>query len=370
MSETTDVVVIGAGVIGCAVAFELAGRGVRVTVVDPRAVAGGATQASAGILSPYIEGHGSAGLLELGIRGLGMYDDFVRRVQEGSGRAVPYGRVGTLEVALGDEPVDELRASAARHAARGVRHALLDSSGARREEPQLADGVAGALLVHDHAFVAPAAMTEALAAAAGRKGARFVTAKVEAVRPSGAGIRVEWGTSGVDAGTAVLAAGSWSGLIPLGDIAERPVRPVRGQLLHLAWPGTRLKHITWSTRCYMVPWPDGTVLLGATSEDAGFDERTTVAGVRDLLDAACDLVPPTWQAGVTSARVGLRPASPDELPIVGRSHRMRNLVYATAHYRNGILLAPLTASLVAALIVEGADDPAFELMRPGRYGDL
>jgi glycine oxidase len=118
----------------------------------------------------------------------------------------------------------------------------------------------------------------------------------------------------------------------------------------------------------MVPWPDGTVLLGATSEDAGFDERATVAGVRDLLDAACELVPQTWQSGFRSARVGLRPASPDDMPIVGRSEKIPGLVYATAHFRNGILLAPLTGHVVGNLIAEGADDPALRLMSPQRFG--
>ena len=197
-----------------------------------------------------------------------------------------------------------------------------------------------------------------------------MTATARTVRESGTGVRVGTETGALEAGTVVLAAGSWSGLIPIGDLPERPVRPVRGQLLHLAWLGVRMKHITWGTRCYMVPWPDGTVLLGATAEDAGFDERNTVAGVRDLLEAACELVPRTWQAGFTGARVGLRPASPDELPIVGRSSRMQNLVYATAHYRNGILLTPLTAAVVAALVLDGAEDPALALMGPGRFGEL
>jgi glycine oxidase len=117
------------------------------------------------------------------------------------------------------------------------------------------------------------------------------------------------------------------------------VRPVRGQLLHLRWPTASIARIVWGARCYAVPWPDGTVLVGATTEDVGFDERATVSGVRDLLDAAAELLPRAWQADFSGVRAGLRPASPDELPLIGPSARVPGLVYATGHYRNGVLLA-------------------------------
>jgi glycine oxidase len=368
MSTSNDVIVIGAGVIGCAIASDLTRRGARVTVVDGRGVAGGATQASAGILSPYIEGHGSAGLLELGVRSLGMYDEFVRTVVSESGVAVPYGRIGTLEVATAEDGVAALQAAAARHRARGLRAHLLDPAGAKAAEPLLGDGVAAGLLVEEHAYVAPGALSEALSAAASRRGASFVKSDVRTIAPDGSNVRVDLGDRTLHAQTVVLAAGSWSGNLGVDGLPGLPVRPVRGQLLYLSWSGPALGHITWGARCYLVPWPDGTVLLGATVEDAGFDERATVAGVRDLLDAACELVPQTWQSGFRSARVGLRPASPDDMPIVGRSEKVPGLVYATGHFRNGILLAPLTGHVVASLIAEGADDPSLRLMSPARFG--
>jgi glycine/D-amino acid oxidase-like deaminating enzyme len=149
-----------------------------------------------------------------------------------------------------------------------------------------------------------------------------------------------------------------------------PVRPIRGQLLQLRWSGPLLGGVIWGERCYIVPWRDGTVLVGATEEDAGFDERTTVAGVRDLIDAACELVPHAWTASVTMAKVGLRPGTPDHLPIIGRSAVLANVVYATGHYRNGILLAPLTAELVADILLEDRSDPMLELTQPQRFGTL
>ena len=131
-----------------------------------------------------------------------------------------------------------------------------------------------------------------------------------------------------------------------------------------------LRRVVWSDRCYLVPWDDGTVLVGATMEDAGFDERTTVAAVRDLLDAACEIAPGGWTAGFVDARAGLRPASTDLLPIIGASRILPNLMYATAHYRNGILLAPVTAALVADAMLDNRIDPALAAVSPQRFGDL
>jgi len=148
------------------------------------------------------------------------------------------------------------------------------------------------------------------------------------------------------------------------------VRPVRGQLLSLAWRGAPLRRVTWSSRCYMVPWDDGTVLVGATVEEVGFDERATAAGVRDLLDAACDLAPSARAAGFNGARVGLRPATPDDLPAIGRSRAAANVMYATGHYRNGVLLAPLTAKLVADAMLDDRIDPLLASVDPSRFGEL
>ena len=156
----------------------------------------------------------------------------------------------------------------------------------------------------------------------------------------------------------------------VGLPARTPVRPIRGQLLRLAWKGPMVRRVVWSERCYLVPWDDGTLLVGATVEDAGFDERTTAAGVRDLLDAACEIAPAAWTAGFIDARAGLRPASADLLPIIGASRVFPNLMYATAHYRNGVLLAPATAAIVADAMLDKRLDPALAAFSPQRFGDL
>jgi glycine/D-amino acid oxidase-like deaminating enzyme len=165
----------------------------------------------------------------------------------------------------------------------------------------------------------------------------------------------------------VVAAGSWSGRIAIGG-AYPPVKPIRGQLLHLTCPSPAASRVIWGTHCYMVPWQDGSLLVGATVEDVGFDEGATVAGVRDLLDYACELVPMAWSARFEAVRVGLRPATTDELPIVGRSSTMPGVFYATGHYRNGVLLTPLTAALIADLVLDRRDAPELALTRPARFG--
>jgi glycine oxidase len=368
----SDIVVVGAGVVGCAVAYELARRGVSVEIVDDRPVGMGATQASAGVLAPYIEAPADGPLLGLTSRSLDLFDDFVARVAAESGMAVPYRRTGTLEVAVDEAGLRALGASAEALTRWGVPAVLLDAGAARSEEPHLGDGVVGGLLIDAHGFVGATDLTRALVAAARRHGAQLVEqSRVRRMTQLHGDVVVDTDRGSLTAAAAVLAAGSWCGEIEIGDLPRRvPVRPIRGQLLSIAWTGTPLRRVTWSQRCYLVPWDDGTVLVGATVEDAGFDERATVAGVRDLLDAACEILPHAWTAGFRGARVGLRPATSDHLPIIGASSVVPALMYATGHYRNGVLLAPLTAQLVADAMLDGRVDPMLAAVSPARFGEL
>jgi glycine oxidase len=168
-----------------------------------------------------------------------------------------------------------------------------------------------------------------------------------------------------DATTVVIAAGAWGNAIE--GVRTPPLRPVRGQLLHLGWRGHPLSTIIWGPDCYIVPRTDGTLLVGATVEEVGYDERTTAAGVRDLLNAACELLPEGRGATFLDARAGLRPATPDELPVLGSEPGTPDIVHASGHYRNGVLLAPITARVIADWVVERKRDPALESFGPGRF---
>jgi glycine oxidase len=366
-----DVVVIGAGIIGCAVAYELAARGQTVSILDDRPVGAGATQASGGMLAPYSEAIEGGPLLDLAVRSLELYEPFVAHVEEQSGMRVGYERSGTLHVARTPESLDSLEAlhRAIGHSSGGAQ--LLSASQVKQFEPQIAADALGGLSIPSQGLVSALDLTCALAEGAIRLGAtRAEPAVVRRISPRGHSIGIETASGVLTATTVVLAAGAWSGQIEIDGADRVPVRPVRGQLLHLGWKGTPLARITWDDRCYLVPWRDGTLLVGATVEDAGFDEGTTVGGVRDLLDAACDLVPHAWTAHLLSVRSGLRPAAPDPVPIVGWSAVIPRLMYATGHYRNGVLLAPLTARFVADAIADGRADPALTLTTPARFGNL
>jgi glycine oxidase len=316
-----NVTVVGAGIVGLSIAHELASRGASVRIEDPRGVGQGATWASAGILAPHIEGH-SEGLLALGVQSLHEYDSFIERITIDADQATEYQRSGTLQVALNGDQSQRLSAAAAHLSQAGVRHELIDAGAARRLEPALGD-IVSALHVPEHGYV---------------------------------GVR-----------SLVVAAGTWSQDLR-GTGKSVPVRPIRGQLLHLRLPRAPASRVIWGEHCYLVPWEDGSVLVGATSEDVGFDERATTAGVGMLLDRGTELLPELTVAFFDDVRVGLRPATPDELPIIGPSSTMRGVFYATGHYRNGVLLAPLTALAIADLVLEGRERPELVLVHPARFG--
>jgi glycine oxidase len=360
------------------VAYELARRGARVTVVDAREPGQGATQASAGVLAPYIEAPDDTVLQRLCVESLGLYDEFMDRVRRDSRMDVEYRRTGTLEVALDPEEADQLRSVARGLASKGIRSELLDSADARASEPSLARATTAALFVRDHGYVAAPVLTRALAAAAESFGATFrsgtridrIVREGAAVSTgTGARLRLESAAGPLHADAVVVAAGSWSGQVDTPDALPMPVRPVRGQMLYLRWRTAPPSRVVWGSRCYIVPWADGTVLVGATVEEVGFAEETTVAGIHTLLNAACELLPATHAAEFVQARVGLRPASADALPVIGASLEMPGLFYATGHYRNGILLAPITARMIADAVLENQRHQFLDATSPSRFRD-
>jgi glycine oxidase len=362
------VVVIGAGVIGASVADALADRGVSVTVLDMRGPARGASQASAGILAPYLEAHDHPALLDLTSRSLSLYPALMEKLA-GADLPVEFDRTGTLEVVFDDEGVNRLQALQRWIEARGLEAAWLDAAAVRAHEPAVHPSVLGGLLIAAHGFVRASGLVAALVSHAKMAGAVFEmpveAASVESTRDA-AVVRAD--DRQYEADAVVVAAGSWSKRVRVANVAALPMRPVRGQLLHLAWTdGEPPRRVVWGPNCYAVPWSDRSLLVGATVEDAGFDEHPTVAGVQAMTTAASSLFPAAASARLEAVRVGLRPRLPDELPAIGRYRRAPRVIAASGHYRNGVLLAPLTAALVSGLIVEGADDPALAVTSPDRF---
>ena len=349
------VVVVGAGVIGAACADALAADGHQVQVIDMRSPGRGASLASAGMLVPFIEASDGDPLLDLCMQSLAMYDDFVAGVRERSGRAIEYARTGSLHVALTDADVTRLTALAAWLNGKHIACRWLEGDAIRQAEPAVTPKALGALLIETHGFVSVQDLVPALMQAAKFGGAVSET-PVEAVRidPRAHSARVIIGnnTRTIDADVVVLAAGAWSGRVHVTGAPDLPVRPIRGQLLHLRWPDDipMPKQIAWGGGCYTVPWANRSLLVGATAEDVGFDERSTVAGVSTLMAAVVNLLPDASRAALLEVRVGLRPAAPTHMPIIGPLAGQPRVIAATGHLRNGIMLTPMTASLVRQAI--------------------
>jgi glycine oxidase len=366
IDRVSEVLVIGGGIIGCGIARALSTLGHQVTLVDARGIGRGASRASAGMLAPYTEGQHDRALQALGIRSLELYNGLLAELAA-EGELVEYTRNGSIEIALDDDDLARIDAMAAALSTDGVAFERLGAGALATLEPGVTPASLGGLRIASHGAVDVPALVQALWRSAASRGATHVAASVTAIASASGGVQVDTTAGRLTVPNAVLSAGCWAGQITPAA-ATLPVGPVRGQLLVLRLGHQILRHAIWGPRCYLVPWHDGTVLVGATVEDAGFDEHATAQGVASLLNAATELLPALAGASFEEVRVGLRPGTPDDRPIVGPSSQIDGLVYATGHYRNGALLAPLTANAVACLIEGRPLDRVWEPCSPVRYG--
>jgi glycine oxidase len=345
------------------VAWRARARGLRVCVLDRGELGRGTSNVAAGMLAPVSEADaGERALLRLGLDSARRWPEFAAELEEAGGLRVDLRLQGTLLVARDRDEAEWLdrELDLRRRFELGAERLL--PSQARRLEPALAPALRLALDVPDDHAVDPRLTVAALAAAAERAGAVVrAGAEVTDVRP-GEGVALAGGEL-VAAEQVVLAAGPWSGALPgVPEDARVPVRPVKGQSLRLrdpAGPGLAERVVRWDGG-YLVPRSDGRYVLGATVEERGFDTSITAGAVHDLLRDGAELVPGVLELEVEELIAGLRPGTPDNVPVIGRSRAAPALVWATGHYRNGALLAPVTADLVVAALCDEADiDPAY-----------
>jgi len=358
-----DVAVLGGGAIGLAVAWRARQRGLSVVLIDRGDLGRGASHVAAGMLAPVSEADpGERALLELGLRSARAWPSFAAELEEESGRPVGYRASGTLVLARDRDEAEALDRELALRERLALRVERLLPSAARRLEPALTPTLRAAFHAPDDHAVDPRRLTAALAVAAARAGVEYrVGQEVTTVLP-GEGVEME-GRQTVRAERIVVASGAWSGSIP--GIPAVPVRPVKGQTLRLRPRPGEPPLLTRPVRYeggYLVPREDGSVILGATVEEQGFDTSLTAGGLYELLRDASELVPGVLELELTETLAGLRPGTPDNAPLLGE---LDGVVFATGHHRNGVLLTPVTAELVAAHLAGDAElDGTFA---PGRF---
>ena len=367
---TYDVVVAGGGVIGMTVAWRAAAAGLRVAVVDD-APGTGSTYAAAGMLAAVTEAsYGEEALLALCRTSLAGYASFVADVEAASDLAVGLRTSGTLLVGFDD---DDMRAIADLHAFQvelGLDARRLTSREARSAEPALTPRLRGALSVAGDHSVDPRALHAALLVAAERAGVEVVRSRVTSLLvESGRAVGVATDGGGVRGESTVLALGAWSGQLP--GRPPIPVRPVKGQILRLR--GTALlsgtvRALVRGRSVYLVPYDDDGLIVGATMEELGFDDRVTAGAVLDLLTDATEVVPDLTELALVETTVRWRPGTPDNAPLIGASS-VPGLVLATGHHRNGVLLAPVTADAVVALLTGGDVPDEVAAFGPSRFAE-
>lgn len=363
-----DAAVIGGGVIGLAVAWRAARAGLSVAVVDPEP-GSGSSHFAAGMIAPVGEAEfGEEAVIAINCDSAARYPSFIAELELDAGRSAGYLRNGTLHVAADADEQFALDRLCRHRQELGLPVTRLTSSETRKLEPSLSPSIRGGMLVESDHQVDPRAMVAALLQACNRLGVEIHRNRAQVLVEAGraAGVLLD-GDERLPASKVVLAAGCWSRTIagiPDGDAP--PVRPVKGQILRLRGDPSLVTRSIRGERVYLVPRGDGRVVIGGTVEEDGFDTTVTAGAVHQMLDDARALLPDVTELELVEASAGLRPGSPDNMPIVGDA-ATPGLIVATGHYRNGFLLAPATADAVAGVLAGGAWPEATRVWSPARF---
>jgi glycine oxidase len=373
MSRSNEqVVVVGAGVIGLAIAWRLAQRGMRPLVLDAGEPASGATGVAAGMLAPVTEADfGEEALVGLNLASAELYPAFVAELEAETGVETGYRQTGAVNVAVDRDQAEELARLHELQRELGLDARWLSARACRALEPALSTRVAAGIEASGDHQVSPRRLAQALRTAVEKRGGAVrSSARVAALSVDGgetAGVVLESGAV-VESPTVVMAAGAQTGQIELRAGAEVPIRPVKGQILRLGGDAAHpvATRIVRTPEAYAVPRADGRLVVGATVEERGFDAAVTAGGVLDLLRAAYEVLPGITELELLQASAGHRPATPDNQPAIGEG-TLPGLVWATGHWRNGVLLAPVTADAVAGLIAGDELPPALREFSPRRF---
>ena len=365
--HSAEVVIIGGGVIGLTIARALALRGVRdVWLIERSRLGAEASSAAAGMLLPQVEAATKDDLFTLACRSRDAYAFFAAALQDETGIDVELDTTGTLYLALNDHDQEEIEKGYYFQSRAGLPVELLSAKDARELEPCISSETLGALLFPRDIQVENRRLLSALANSVSKFGVTTITETnvdslvIERNRLTG----VQTSRGAISCSTAVVAAGTWSGHI---KHTHPPIEPVRGQMVCLEAKPHLTRHILFSRRGYLVPRRDGRLLAGSTSEEAGFAKCVTAGGISKILQNAHEISPEISKLPIAETWAGLRPRSPDGLPVLGPCVEIDGLFYATGHYRNGILLAPITGELISEAIVEGVTSPLLAPFSPERF---
>lgn len=352
-SAPPSVVIVGGGVMGCAAAFELTRRGAKVTVFERSVPGAEASSAAAGILGAQVESHEPGPLTELALQSRALFPQLVAELERSSGIAVGYRECGVLKLGYERGEVSALGRELGWQTRAKLPWQKLTSRAAHELEPALSPSVAGGVRFPRDATLEPRALLAALRVSAELAGAEFRSGafvkRVKSEQGRVIGVELDDGSL-VKGDHVVLAAGSWTSLVGTEQAPRTRVVPARGQIVELKTSVPLLKSIVFGPGCYLVPRPDGRLLVGSTLEFVGFRREVTAGAVAKLLSAALRLVPALEHAELSSSWSSFRPFTTDELPLLGPS-KTRGLVLMSGHYRNGILLAPISAKIVAACVM-------------------